>query len=112
MKTETSLNHETPPIANVRLADGASNSSHRLKTINPYFRAVWAGEKTFEMRKNDRMFICGDEIYLREYDAENDTYSGREVRAEITYILRNFGELKDFVIFSFKITQMIERGVS
>ena len=63
---------------------------HYLKTIQPYFSEIKKGTKTFELRYNDRNFKVGDEVYLKEYDTENDRYSGEEIRCEITYVLENF----------------------
>ena len=60
---------------------------HELKTIQPYFDDVVNGVKTFEVRKHDRDFKVGDELILREYNLESNTYSGKNVHMEITYIL-------------------------
>ena len=43
-------------------------SEHILKVIPPYFDALVDGSKTFEVRKNDRAFQCGDTLILWEYD--------------------------------------------
>lgn len=59
---------------------------HRLKTINPYFELLWSGQKSFELRKNDRDFKVGDVIVLEEYDLKNG-YTGRVVHKTISYIL-------------------------
>jgi len=80
---------------------------HDLKTIPTYFQAAWSGVKRFEMRKNDRLYKCGDMVKLREYNLSDGSYSGREVHCRITYILRNYGELKDYVIFSFDMVELI-----
>ena len=37
---------------------------HELKTIDHYFEAVERGEKTFEVRRNDRAFQTGDIVRL------------------------------------------------
>ncbi|QPC87076.1 DUF3850 domain-containing protein [Mesorhizobium sp. NBSH29] len=39
---------------------------HYLRTIDRYFDAVRRGEKTFEVRLNDRAFQTGDIIILRK----------------------------------------------
>lgn len=81
---------------------------HYLKTINPYFSEIWNSHKTFELRIDDRNYEAGDEIYLKEYHKENDKYSGRIVRAEITYVLKSYVALMDYYCaFSFKVTQFI-----
>ena len=40
---------------------------HHLKTKPEYFRAVIAGKKPFEIRKNDRDFKIGDKVILEEF---------------------------------------------
>ena len=42
--------------------------THTLKTISRYFHAVARGEKTFEVRRNDRAFQTGDILKLVEVD--------------------------------------------
>ena len=39
-------------------------TEHVLKTVEPYFSADAAGEKTFEVRRNDRAFQRGDTLIL------------------------------------------------
>lgn len=81
-------------------------AEHVLKTAPPYFEAVLTGDKTFEVRRDDRGFQRGDTLRLREYDrraaeaerlssrdgrvAPRDRtfgFTGREVRKRITYVL-------------------------
>lgn len=79
---------------------------HELKTIPPYFEDVAAGRKTFEVRHTyDRTFAVGDVLHLREWtppdDPEQDgRYTGREVKAKVTYLLRGpgFGIPEDLAV--------------
>lgn len=74
---------------------------HKLKILPEYFKAVADGTKTFEIRYNDRGFKNGDFIILREWD---NGYSGRKIKAQITYILSNFEGLKDdYAVMAIKI---------
>jgi ASC-1-like (ASCH) protein len=41
---------------------------HKLKTIGTYFDAVKRGEKTFDVRKNDRGFQTGDILGLGDVE--------------------------------------------
>ncbi len=83
--------------------------THYLKTASPYFERSWLNSKTFEIRNNDRDFQKGDTVYLQEYDPQNDTYSGRELRCTILYVLHEFHALeRGYVIFSHCIDQYIE----
>lgn len=61
---------------------------HDLKTWPAFFAAVLAGDKRFELRRDDRDYQVGDTLLLREWDPETQEYSGREVTAPVTYIVR------------------------
>jgi len=61
---------------------------HELKTWTEYFRLVESGKKPFELRKNDRGFLPGHLLLLREYDPQSQTYTGRTLRRKITYVLQ------------------------
>ena len=80
---------------------------HELKTVEPYFRYVSSGVKTFEVRKNDRDFQVGDLLHLREYITKSvgsPFYSGHEVLVKITYILNDKQFVKDgFVILGIEV---------
>lgn len=47
---------------------------HELKTDSKVFQAVLEGKKTWEIRKNDRRFQVGDELWLKE-----TVYTGAEM---------------------------------
>jgi len=59
---------------------------HYLKTVNPFFADVYHGVKTFEVRFDDRNFQVGDVLHLQEFRPP-ETYTGREIRANVIYIL-------------------------
>lgn len=63
---------------------------HELKTWPIYYAAIADGTKRFELRKDDRDFLCGDQLHLREYDPDTATYTGREMNVYVTYTLRGF----------------------
>lgn len=65
--------------------------THELKILKPYYEAVKAGDKTFELRKDDRPYKIGDTLILREIGAGN-TYTGRYIRKKVGYILRDCPE--------------------
>lgn len=58
---------------------------HELKTWPVYFEAVLDGSKTFELRKDDRGFLVGDSLILREWVPANGQYTGRSLTVEVTY---------------------------
>lgn len=92
---------------------GPMSNAHELKAWPQYFRRVWDGSKTFEVRRDDRGFGVGDVLLLREYDPELDSknpgerWTGRELTASVTYLLRGgqLGIEKGYVVMSIKLIQ-------
>lgn len=74
---------------------------HHLKTQPAEFNLVWEHDLTFQMRKDDRQFRCGDFVYLTEFDSASRTFSGRVVFARVGVVLRDFpGIEKGYCVFS------------
>ncbi|MFP4561601.1 MAG: DUF3850 domain-containing protein [Thiohalorhabdus sp.] len=70
---------------------------HELKTDPDVFEATWRGEKRYELRYDDRGFVAGDILHLRETKrsgyvmaaaGEPPEYTGREVKVLVLHILR------------------------
>jgi hypothetical protein len=72
-------------------------TEHELKMWPEPFAAVRAGVKRHEIRKQDRPYAIGDVLVLKEYDPgsgrlmpgelpEPRGYTGREMRAKVTFI--------------------------
>ena len=65
---------------------------HKLKTITHYWDSLETGDKTFEVRLNDRAFQKGDMIdCVRCYENghyDNPGFVEKILRFEITYILQ------------------------
>lgn len=79
-----------------------SRKVHKIKLGKSFFGDVYSGEKTFELRKNDRGYKKGDILELMEFADGRDT--GRIVRALVTYILEDFTGLEDgYCIMGIKI---------
>ena len=77
---------------------------HGLKCDTKYFSQILSGTRTFELRFNDRGFAIGDVLLLKEYCLSTNVYSGKEIKAEVTDILRRFpGLVRGYVIMSIKI---------
>lgn len=69
------------------------SETHTLKTVSRYFYAVKRGEKTFEVRRNDRAFQTGDTLKLVEVGEDGkyvDPFPGdqRALMFRITYLLQ------------------------
>jgi hypothetical protein len=80
---------------------------HELKTWRKYFSLVKSGEKPFELRKNDRGFLAGHELLLREYNPLTQSYTGQILRRKITCVLEGseaekFGLKPGFCIMALK----------
>ena len=74
---------------------------HRLKILPEYFEKVLSGEKTFEVRYNDRDFNQGDTVVLMEYNSDENSFSGKEKEMLIGYVLSDFKGLQEgWVVFS------------
>jgi len=76
---------------------------HELKTWIEYFQLMVSGEKSFDLRKNDRDFRAGHELLLKEYDKDSKKYTSRKLHFKITYVLKGeeaetFGLKKGFCI--------------
>ena len=65
--------------------------THNLKILKPYFEAVAAGNKTFELRKDDRPYRTGDTLVLNEIGAGNEP-TGRVIKKKVGCILRDCPE--------------------
>jgi hypothetical protein len=59
---------------------------HELKCWPEYFEALRDGRKTFEFRVDDRDFVPGDILWLREWHPDT-RYSGRDLRRRVTYVM-------------------------
>ena len=76
-------------------------TEHILKTIEPYFSAVASGDKTFEIRRNDRAFQKGDTLILldtSDCDCDKVDCSRRRkqpIRKTITFVFAGDPSLRD-----------------
>lgn len=66
---------------------------HKLKIAKMFFDAIEDGTKTFELQKNDRNYMTGDILELREMMDGNPT--GRELEKEVIYVLEGFRGLEE-----------------
>lgn len=73
---------------------------HELKTWPEHFQAVWDGRKNSEIRLNDRDFQVMDILVLKEWDPKTNTYSGRQVLADIHHIQGGLGLQDGYVMLS------------
>ncbi len=84
---------------------------HKLKTWPAFYKYVDSGEKTFEIRKDDRDFEVGDTLVLQEYAFGKLT--GKECRRKITFIITMYPLFDDnYVGMSIKPIEDEEKGDS
>jgi|GEM_PF-2364859 len=78
---------------------------HSLKIVPAYFDDVASGKKKFEIRKNDRDFLVGDLLNLREWNPEAERYTGRELTAKVTYKINGgqYGLDADYCVLGIEI---------
>ena len=78
------------------------STCHNLKTWPDEFRAVVSGEKSHEVRNNDRLFKVGDFLVLQEFNPVSAHYTGNYVTKVVTYVTRGgtFGLLEGTVVMS------------
>jgi hypothetical protein len=76
--------------------------NHELKIWPMYYLAMMHGNKTFEIRENDRDFKVGDQLTLREYEPKTKKYTGRVLARQVTYIFNggSFGIPENMVVMS------------
>lgn len=82
-----------------------SRQHHYLKIIPEYYRAIEKGEKSFEVRFNDRNFQKYDILHLKEWCGGE--YTGRVIDCEVTYVLDNPDFCKEgFVVMSIRVIRI------
>lgn len=62
-------------------------TTHKLKIWSEYFDAVNDNKLRGCARRNDRDYKVGDRAQLKEWDTRTGSYTGRECKRRITYVL-------------------------
>lgn len=76
---------------------------HKLKIDKPFYDAVKAGLKPFEIRSNDRGFQKGDLIQFKVRDKDQYwIYHETEELYEITYVLSGWGLKAGYVALAIR----------
>lgn len=76
---------------------------HSLKILPCFFEAVLSGQKTFEIRLNDRDYRAFDTVTLLEYSATlgpgEQGYTGRACDRRVGFVT-DFAQQPGYVVFS------------
>ena len=118
-----------PTVAqrSTRSAVGGNIKTHHLKTWPEFFSVLSTGEKTLEVRKNDRGFKVGHILHLREFIPcgechgsgriwdvgdrcacgclePHGSYTGKSLKFRVTHVLdgEGWGLIKGYVAMSLK----------
>lgn len=93
---------------------------HIVKSWGMFFEDILSGERTSDIRLNDRRYAVGDTMLLQEYDPVTSSYTGREQRVEITYLQCNKSNpcaisrealRDDYVVLSIKLLDDITYSI-
>ena len=79
---------------------------HKLKTEADYIVSLASGEKTFEVRVNDRPYKEGDVLHLCAYDTQTKAWGSPELLCLVTYTLTSeiFDGVKDgWIVMGIKL---------
>jgi len=79
---------------------------HNLKIKPEFFKAVISGQKTFEIRNNDRDFQAHDFVVLREFDCRTG-FTGSQAHTQIKYV-SSYNQAPGFVVFGFELLHFKE----
>ena len=63
-------------------------STIEKKTWPDYFEKVKSGVKNFDLRIADFDIKTGDTLVLKECDPKTESYTGREISKEVTFVLK------------------------
>ena len=75
---------------------------HEIKLSREFQEAVLSGEKSFEVRYNDRGYQKGDYVKFKIVDRRNVVEPLEDKLFEITYVLSGWHIEQDYVVFGIR----------
>lgn len=94
-------------------------AEHELKCDPAPFDAVWCGNKSHEIRLDDRGFKDGDTLRLKKTSddgafynktGEKPIFTGQEMTVVVRHIQRGYGLLPGWVVMSIQVTARYSRN--
>lgn len=79
--------------------------THEIKILCQFADAIVSGDKTFEIRENDRAYQKGDFIKFKPIDKNGFRINGHPIADKeyvITYVINGWGLKNGFVTFGIK----------
>ena len=79
--------------------------THVLKILESFTNAILTGDKTFEVRENDRGYQKGDLVWFKPVDKFGNKVFGNDIEEktyEITYVLSGWGIKEGWVVFGIR----------
>lgn len=92
----------------MRQAPHGGGMIHELKIKEVYFDAIESGDKTFEIRFNDRGYQKGDILYLTAID-EMGCYTFKKMTLRVTFVHSGLGMSENYVVLGIKIKEIDEK---
>lgn len=80
------------------------NTEHEIKIATEYYGRVLSGQKTFEIRENDRDYQVGDTLLMREYDPRGKDFINYSapIHAKIVY-MTSFQQKDGWVVLGIEV---------
>jgi len=78
---------------------------HTIKLREDYIEPVLSGEKTFEVRENDRGYQKGDYVYFKAVSRQSVPFTDKileQATFQITYVHSGLGLKENYVVFGIK----------
>ena len=83
--------------------------THRIKIQDVFADAVMSGQKTFEVRRNDRNYQRGDHVvFTAVVNGKKINHPINKEQYEITYVLSGWGLKDGYVAFGIKREPTLE----
>jgi len=89
-------------------------TEHSLKILPQFLARILSGQKTFEIRKNDRDYQVGDTLFLQEHNPDSKIQWAvpsrqQSARVEVVYI-SSFAQQEGYIVMGVKLLSETKGG--